>query len=104
MYTIEGILLLNGAIANSFDQRNNSCIFVDIETNFDSPNTIMTTTSDAVKLVIRCKLLAWIKDFIVRSGTNERTEAKFQGRVSGAHGFGHGTPKSASYGYFFLTQ
>ena len=86
MYTIERMLLLNGAIANSFDQRNKSCIFVDIETNFDSPNTIMTT-SDAVKLVIRCKLSAWIKDYIVRLVTNQRTEAKFQGRVSGALGF-----------------
>ena len=57
MYTTEGMVLLNGAIANSFNQRNESCIFVDIETNVDSSNTLMTT-SDAVKLVIRGKLLA----------------------------------------------
>ena len=49
MYTAEGMLLLNGAIANSFNQRNDSCIFVDIETNVDSSNTLMTT-SYAVKL------------------------------------------------------
>ena len=61
MYNTECMLLLNGAIANSFNQRNDSCIFVDIETNVDSSNTLMTT-SDPVKLVIRCKLLAWIKD------------------------------------------
>ena len=57
MYTTEGMVLLNGAVANSFNQRNESCIFVDIETNVDSSNTLMTT-SDAVKLVIRGKLLA----------------------------------------------
>ena len=57
MYTTVGMVLLNGAIANSFNQRNESCIFVDIETNVDSSNTLMTT-SDAVKLVIRGKLLA----------------------------------------------
>ena len=90
MYTTEGILLLNGEKANSFDQRNSSCLFFDIEKNFDSSNTLMTT-SDAVKLVIRCKLLAWIKDYIVRSVTNQRIEAKFQGRVSGALCFGNGT-------------
>ena len=63
MYTTEGMLLLNGEIANSFNQRNVSCIFVDIETNVDSSNTLMTT-SDAVKLVIRGKLLAWIKYYM----------------------------------------
>ena len=57
MYTTEGMVLLNGAIANSFNQRNDSCIFVDIETNVDLSNTLMTT-SDTVKLVIRGKLLA----------------------------------------------
>ena len=57
MCTTEGMLLLNGVIANSFNQRNDSCIFVDIETNVDLSNTLMTI-SEAVKLVIRGKLLA----------------------------------------------
>ena len=88
MYTTEGMLLLNGAIANSFNQRNDSCIFVDIETNVDSSNTLMTT-SDAVKLVIRGKLLAWIKYcmYLVRSEKNQRIKVKFQGRVYGTLGF-----------------
>ena len=42
---------LNGEIAYSSDQRNNSYIFVDLETDLDSANTLMTT-SDAAKLGI----------------------------------------------------
>ena len=56
--------LLNGEIAYSSDQRNNSYIFVDLETDLDSANTLMTT-SDAAKLGILCKLLAWIRDYLV---------------------------------------
>ena len=52
------------------------------------------TTSDAVKLVIRGKLLAWIKYhmYLVRSEKNQRIKVKFQGRVYGTLGFGNGTP------------
>ena len=61
------------------------------------------TTSDAVKLVIRCKLLAWIKYYmyLVRSEKNQRI--KFQGRMYGTLGFGNCTPKSVSYRYICLT-
>ena len=38
--------LLNGEIAYSSYQRNNSYIFVDLESDFDSSNTLMTN-SDA---------------------------------------------------------
>ena len=60
------------------------------------------TTSDAVKLVIRGKLLAWIKYhmYLVRSEKNQRIKIKFQGRV---YGFGNDTPKSVSYRYICLT-
>ena len=63
------------------------------------------TTSDAVKLVIRGKLLAWIKYhmYLVRSKKNQRIKVKFQGRVYGTLGFVNGTPKSVSYRYIFLT-
>ena len=87
--------LLNGEIAYSSDQRNNSYIFVDLETDLDSANTLMTT-SDAAKLGILCKLLAWIRDYLVRSNANQRLGVKCQGRVSGAHGFWNGTPKPVS--------
>ena len=92
------------AIANSFNQRNDSCIFVDIETNVDSSNMLMTT-SDAVKLVIRGKLLAWIKYYmyLVRSEKNQPIKVKFQGRLYGTLGFGNGTPKSVPYRYICLT-
>ena len=43
--------LLNGEIAYSSDQRNNSYIFVDLVTDHDSANTHMTT-SDAAKLIL----------------------------------------------------
>ena len=85
--------LLNGEITYSSDQRNNSNIFVDLVTDLDSANTLMTT-SDAAKLGIQCKLLAWIRDYLVRSKANQRLGVKCQGRVSGAHGFWNGTPKS----------
>ena len=78
--------VLNGEIAYSSDQRNNSYIFVDLVTDLDSANTLMTT-SDAAKLGIRCKLLAWIRDCLVRSKANQRLGVKCQGRVSGAHNF-----------------
>ena len=78
--------LLNGEIAYSSDQRNNSYIFVDLVSDLDSANTLMTT-SDAAKLGIRCKLLAWIRYYLVRSKANQRLSVKCQGRVSGAHKF-----------------
>ena len=49
--------LLNGEIAYSSDQRNNSYIFVDLETDFDSADTLMKI-SDAAKLDIRCESAA----------------------------------------------
>ena len=78
--------LLNGEIAYSSDQRNNSYIFVNLETDFDSANTLMTN-SDAAKLGNRCKLLAWVRDYLVRSKANQRLGVKCQGRKSGARGF-----------------
>ena len=93
--------ILNGEIAYSSGQRNNSYIFVDLETDFDSANTLMTT-SGAAKLGIRCKLLAWIRDYLVRSEANQRIDVKCQGRVSGAHVFLNGIPKSVSCRDLFL--
>ena len=78
--------LFNGEIAYSSDQRNNSYIFVDLETDLDSADTLMTI-SDAAKQGILRKLLAWIGDYLVRSKGNQRLGVKCQGRVSSAHGF-----------------
>ena len=99
---IDDMPLLNGEIAYSSDQRKNSYIFVDLETDLDSANTLMTT-SDAAKLGIRCKLLAWIRDYLVRSKANQRLGVKCQGRVSGTHGFWNGTPKPVSCRDLFST-
>ena len=65
---------------------------------------MLMTTSDAVKLVTRGKLLAWIKYhmYFVRSEKNQRIKVKFQGRVYVTLGFGNGTPKSVSYRYICL--
>ena len=87
--------LLNGEIAYSSDQRNNSYIFVNLETDLDSANTLMTN-SDAAKLGNRCKLLGWIRDYLVRSKANQRLSVNCQGRKSGARGFWNGIPKSVS--------
>ena len=63
------------------------------------------TTSDAVKLVIRGKLIAWIKYhmFLVLSEKNQRIKVKFQGRVYGTLDFRNGTTKSVSYRFICLT-
>ena len=105
IYTTEGMVLLNGAIANSFNQRNDSCIFVDIETNVDTSNTLMTT-SDAVNLVSHPRQIASL-DQILHVSRPIREESTDQSQISGTRvctlGFGKGTPKSVSYRYICLT-